>query len=45
MFQFQYIYLTTFTSRNLLDEVASVENINEKFTIEVYILRQQHENI
>ena len=45
MFQFQYIYLTTFISRNLLDEVASVENINEKFTIEVYILRQQHENI
>ena len=33
----------THTHTHTLDEVVYVEIINEKFTIEVNILRQQHE--
>ena len=41
-FNFQYIYLKKYTLRTILNEVVTVERINEKFTIEVKILRQQH---
>ena len=34
-----------FMLHNLLDEVVSAERINEKFTIEVNIIRQQNKNI
>ena len=34
-----------FMLHNLLDELVSAERINEKFTIEVNIIRQQNKNI
>ena len=37
------IYLGFFTLRTRLDEVVSVERVNEKFTKKANILRQQHE--
>ena len=40
-FNFQHIYLKKLTLRTLLNEVITVEKINEKFSIEVKIQRQR----
>ena len=42
-FSFYYIYLKEFTMRNMPDQAAYAEIINEKFIKEVIILSQQHE--
>ena len=44
-FNFQHIHIKCFTLCTLLDGVVYVETINEKFIIEVIILRQQQEYI
>ena len=36
------MYLEILTLRTILNEVVTVERINEKFTIEVKIIRQQY---
>ena len=39
---FSNIYIKNLTLRTLLNEVVTVERINEKFTIEVKIQQQQY---
>ena len=44
-FNFEYIYLKTFTFQSLPDEVVSFERVHGTFSTELIMLRQQHENL